>query len=163
MGGIARKYRVSSRLLQEANPRVNPRRLRPGQRLVVPTGGAISTSVARRMSDPKPAAGTNTSGYHRVKWGETLSEIADEYGVSQRDLKTWNKLDARGSIRAGQRLRVAPSGTRATSARTHLVRRGDTLSGLAKRYGVSVSELRRVNGMSDGEMLKAGGSLKIPG
>ena len=150
MGGIARKYRVSSRLLQEANPRVNPRRLRPGQRLVVPTGGAISTSMARRMSDPKPAAGTNASGYHRVKWGETLSEIADEYGVSQRDLRAWNQLDARGSIRAGQRLRVAPPGTKSTSARTHLVRRGDTLSGLAKRYGVSVSELRRANGLSEG-------------
>jgi membrane-bound lytic murein transglycosylase D len=163
MSGIARKYRVSGRLLQDANPRVNPRRLRPGQRLVVPTGGAISTSMARRMSDPKPAAGTNTSGYHRVKWGETLSEIADEYGVSQRDLKAWNKLDARGSIRAGQRLRVAPPGTKATSARTHLVRRGDTLSGLARRYGVSVSQLREANGLSEGEMLKAGESIRIPG
>jgi membrane-bound lytic murein transglycosylase D len=163
MGHIARKYRVSSRLLQEANPRVNPRRLRVGQRLVVPTGGAISSSMARHMSDPKPAAGTNTSGYHRVRWGETLSEIADEYGVSQRDLKAWNKLDAKGSIRAGQRLRVAPPGTKASSERTHLVRRGDTLSGLARRYGVSVSELRRANGMSEGETLKAGESLKIPG
>lgn len=163
MGGIARKYRVSSRLLQEANPRVSPRRLRVGQRLVVPTGGAISSSMARHMSDPKPAAGTNTSGYHRVRWGETLSEIADEYGVSQRDLKAWNKLDARGSIRAGQRLRVAAPGEKASSARTHVVRRGDTLSGLAKRYGVSVSELRRANGMSERETLKAGEALKIPG
>jgi membrane-bound lytic murein transglycosylase D len=163
MGHIARKYRVSSRLLQEANPRVSPRRLRVGQRLVVPTGGAISSSMARHMSDPKPAAGTNTSGYHRVRWGETLSEIADEYGVSQRDLKAWNNLDAKGSIRAGQRLRVAQPGTKASSARTHLVRRGDTLSGLAKRYGVSVGELRQANGMSEGQTLKAGESLKIPG
>ena len=162
MGGIARKYRVSSRLLQEANPRVSPRRLRIGQRLVVPTGGAISGSVARRMSDPKPAAGTNTSGYHRVKWGETLSEIADEYGVSQRELKAWNKLDANGGIRAGQRLRVAPS-SGASSARTHVVRWGDTLSELAKRYGVSVAELRRANGMSARSTLRAGESLKIPG
>jgi LysM repeat protein len=115
------------------------------------------------MSDPKPAAGTNASGYHRVKWGETLSQIADEYGVSQRDLRAWNQLDVRGRIRAGQRLRVAPPGTKTTSARTHLVRRGDTLSGLAKRYGVSVSELRRANGLSEREMLKAGESIRIPG
>jgi membrane-bound lytic murein transglycosylase D len=163
MGGIARKYRVSSLLLQDANPRVSPRRLRIGQRLVVPTGGAISSSMARRMSDPKPAAGTSTSGYHRVKWGETLSEIADEYGVSQRDLRSWNKLDERGSIRAGQRLRVASPAAKASSARTHVVRWGDTLSGLAKRYGVSVTELRRVNGLSAGETLRAGEALKIPG
>ena len=36
-------------------------------------------------------------------------------------------------------------------------------SGLAKRYGVSVGELRRANGMSERETLKAGESLKIPG
>ena len=110
MGGIARKYRVSGRLLADANPKVNPRRLRIGQRLIVPTGGAISSSMARRMADPVPAAGTNSSGYHRVKRGETLSGIADEYGVSQRDLRLWNKLDSKGRIRAGQRLRVAPPG-----------------------------------------------------
>lgn len=112
MGGIAKKYRVSSRLLADANPRANPRRLRIGQRLVVPTGGAISTTMARRMADPVPAAGTNSSGYHRVRRGETLSGIADEYGVSQRDLRRWNNLNEKGMIRAGQRLRVAAPGAK---------------------------------------------------
>ena len=163
MGGIARKYRVSSHLLQEANPRVHPRRLRIGQRLVVPTGGAISSSMARRMSDPTPAAGTNTSGYHRIKRGDTLSEIADEYGVTQRELRAWNKLDAKGTVRVGQKLRVAPSGEKGGSARTHVVRWGDTLSGLAKRYGVSVAELRRANGLTQRSTLRAGESLRIPG
>jgi LysM repeat protein len=142
---------------------VHPRRLRIGQRLVVPTGGAISSSMARRMSDPTPAAGTNTSGYHRVKRGDTLSEIADEYGVTQRELRAWNKLDAKGTVRVGQKLRVAPSGQKDGSARTHVVRWGDTLSGLAKRYGVSVTELRRANGLTQRSTLRAGDSLRIPG
>jgi N-acetylmuramoyl-L-alanine amidase len=119
--------------------------------------------MARRMSNPVPAVGTNSSGYHRVKRGETLSELADEYGVSQRELRLWNKLDAQGRIRMGQRLRVSPPGTNASSARTHLVRWGDTLSGLARRYGVSVSALRRANGFSENATLRAGDSLKIPG
>ncbi len=176
MGGIARKYRVSSRLLADANPKASAKRLRIGQRLIVPTGGAISSSMARRMSEPVPAAGTNSSGYHRVRRGETLSGIADEYGVSQRDIRLWNKLDAKGSIRAGQRLRVAAPGANAapttkaasstkvaSTTRTHVVRRGDTLSGLAKRYGVTVSELRRANGLGESSALRTGGSLKIPG
>ena len=134
MGGIARKYRVSSRLLADANPKASAKRLRIGQRLIVPTGGAISSSMARRMSEPVPAAGTNSSGYHRVKRGETLSGIADEYGVNQRDLRLWNKLDARGSIRAGQRLRVAaPTAKDAPSTKAQRRAHAPMLSGAATR------------------------------
>jgi membrane-bound lytic murein transglycosylase D len=171
MSGIAKRYRVSARLLAEANPKVKPSRLRPGQLLIVPTGGAISSAMARRMADPAVPAGTSASGFHRVRRGETLSGIADEYGVTQRDLRQWNSLPASGHIRAGQRLRVAPPGKSKAgertpageAARTHLVRRGDTLTGLAKRYGVSVRAIRAANGMSEGAMLRAGVALRIPG
>ena len=91
--------------------------------------------------------------------------------MTQRDLRQWNSLPASGHIRAGQRLRVAPpgkskAGERAPAgeaARTHLVRRGDTLTGLAKRYGVSVRAIRAANGMSEGAMLRTGVALRIPG
>jgi membrane-bound lytic murein transglycosylase D len=170
MGGIARRYRVSASLLAEANPKVKARRLRVGQLLIIPTGGGISTSVARRMAAPTAPAGTSTSGYHRVRRGETLSGIADEYGITQRDLRRWNSLRTDGHIRAGQRLRVAPpsrsskiSNQSRLASRTHRVRRGETLTGLAKRYGVSVDALREANGMEEQETLKAGAALKIPG
>ena len=174
MSGIALRYRVSQAMLAAANPRVNSRRLRINQRLVVPTGGVLSTSVARRMSDPVVAAGTSTGAFHRVRRGETLSEIADEYGVTQRELRLWNVLDSRGRIRAGQRLRVvsfdAPrrvipkaQPVARSGERTHLVRRGDTLKSLAKRYGVSIQALREANGLSEREPLRTGSALKIPG
>ena len=73
LGGIAQRYHVSIRLLAEANPRVRGTRLRPGQRVIVPTGGALSTSVARRMADPVEPAASSPSGFHRVRRGETLS------------------------------------------------------------------------------------------
>jgi membrane-bound lytic murein transglycosylase D len=108
MGGIARRYHVSQRLLADANPKVRANRLRVGQRLVVPTGGAISSSVARQMADPPKPAGTSRSGWHRVRRGETLTAIADDYGVTVRELQRWNSLGSSGRIRAGQKLRVAP-------------------------------------------------------
>jgi membrane-bound lytic murein transglycosylase D len=177
LSGIAQRYRVSQSMLFAANPRVKSRALRIGQRIVVPTGGMPSTKVARRMAEPVVAAGTSTRTFHRVKRGETISEIADEYGVSQRELLDWNGLDRRGRIRAGQQIRVSPpdlrpaptaqprDGTPQESAgeRTHIVRRGETLKGLAKRYGVSVQALRTANGMTERETLKAGVALKIPG
>ncbi len=176
MGGIARRYRVSSRLLQDANPKVRANRLRVGQRLIVPTGGAISTSVARQMADPPKPAGTSRSGWHRVRSGETLTAIADDFGVTVGDLVRWNSLSANGAIRAGQRIRVvappeessdhhAVTTTASTSATpgTHKVKRGETLTGLARRYGVSVEALRQANGMSQRETLRAGAALRIPG
>jgi peptidoglycan lytic transglycosylase D len=168
LSGIALRYRVSQTMLMAANPKLKTRRMRIGQRVVVPTGGVVSTKVARRMAEPVVAAGTSTALFHRVRRGETISEIADEYGVTQRELLTWNSLDARGRIRIGQRLRVAAPDTPGTASdsaavRTHVVRRGETLRGLAKRYGVSVQALREANGLAEGAPLKAGVALRIPG
>jgi LysM repeat protein len=126
------------------------------------------------MADPPVAAGTSTSAFHRVRRGETLSELADEYGVTQRELQTWNRLDSRGRIWAGQRLRVkSPYAVRSVAStpepstqsgfRTHVVRRGETLKGLAKRYGVSIQALREANGLGEHDTLKTGVALRIPG
>jgi LysM repeat protein len=124
------------------------------------------------MSEAVVAAGTSTGTYHRARRGETISEIADEYGVSQRELRTWNGLDSRARIRIGQRLRVVspdapvpPPSSPSTDVqlRTHVVQRGETLEGLARRYGVSIQALRRANRLSDRAPLRAGVALKIPG
>jgi peptidoglycan lytic transglycosylase D len=173
LSGIALRYRVSQTMLAASNPKVQSRRIRIGQRIIVPTGGALSTRVARRMSEPVVAAGTSTRTFHRVKRGETISEIADEYGVTQRELLTWNGLDSRGRIRYGQRIRVSASeglavaraepSTEAAAGKTHIVRRGETLKGLAKRYGVSIQALREANGLTERETLKTGIALRIPG
>jgi membrane-bound lytic murein transglycosylase D len=177
MSGIAHRYRVSLRLLTEANPRLRGRTLRPGALVIVPTGGAISTSVARRMADPVEPASSSPTGFHRVRRGETLSGLAAEYGVTVRQLRSWNSLEESEGIRAGQRLRVArppaprrrttvqmASGApKASSDRTHMVRRGETLTALAKRYGVSVQALRDANGMAVNDGLRAGARIRIPG
>ena len=124
------------------------------------------------MAEPVVAAGTSTAAFHRVRRGETISEIADEYGVTQRELRTWNRLDRRSRIYVGQRLRVvSPDAPRTTPSnetpepggvRTHVVQRGETLNGLAKRYGVSIQALREANGLTERKTLKAGRALKIP-
>ncbi len=90
-----------------------------------------------------------------MKRAETLSGIADSYGTSMAALRELNKLKKDG-VWVGQRLKVPAGKTaaapvqakaKAKSAKPskHKVTRGDTLSSIAARYGVSVSELKRVN------------------
>jgi membrane-bound lytic murein transglycosylase D len=179
MGGIAGRYHVSLRLLTDANPRARGRPLRPGQQIIVPTGGALSSSVARRVSDPVVPAASTPTGFHRVRYGETLSGLADEYDVRVSQLRKWNALGESEGLRAGQRLRISPpagpprrvaerlkvstSGARPAEARIHVVRRGETLTGLARQYGVSIQALREANGLSNRDPIRAGLALKIPG
>src|SRR6478672_3225452 len=91
--------------------------LRPGLRVIVPTSGAISASVARRMADPVEPASSSLTGFHRVRRGENLTSLAEEYGVTVHQIQAWNGLGPTEGVRAGQRLRVAPPAAprRATS------------------------------------------------
>jgi LysM repeat protein len=107
---------------------------------------------------------------HTVRKGETLSGIARRYHVSAAQLRNWNHLPKSGTVRVGQKLRIGPSSGGRTGGgqtvvaghRTHTVKKGETLTGLARRYGVSVQALQEVNGIKSGRSLKAGQKLKIP-
>ena len=101
----------------------------------------------------RSSASAGKTQIHVVKRAETLSGIADSYGTSMAALRELNKLKKDG-VWVGQRLKVpagkkaaAPVQTKAKSTKPskHKVTRGDTLSSIAARYGVSVSELKRVN------------------
>ncbi|WP_344553979.1 lytic transglycosylase, partial [Pseudokineococcus marinus] len=95
--------------------------------------------------DRAVAAAASPGGTYVVRSGDTVSGIAARTGTPQRDIIAANGLDARGSIRVGQELRLggaptaapakaAPAPARAGGA-TYTVRRGDTVSGIAARTG----------------------------
>lgn len=102
-----------------------------------------------------------------VSRGDTLSEIATRTGVGISQLRAANGL--RGNlIYTGQKLQIPASGTLATadikvasSVVTHRVSRGDTLSKIASRTGVGISQLRAANGLR-GNRIYAGQKLQIP-
>jgi LysM repeat protein len=112
---------------------------------------------------------------HVVARGDTLSEIATRYGVSVGQLQSWNGI--RGStIVVGQRIKVSSGGSSSgsgtvlastagggssSSTRTHTVQRGETLSSIASRYGVTAADLQRLNGIGNASHIEAGQRLKI--
>ena len=109
------------------------------------------------------AAGVTT---HVVQPGENLSGIAVQYGVSQQALITANNIADANHIYVGQRLTI-PTGQSGTAqpggcARTHTVVSGETLSGIAVNYGVSILTLAQVNSISHTAYVYVGQRLCIP-
>lgn len=156
---IARRYGVSTAALQQVNRIRNPNRIYPGTRLVIPVHGTVPPDTALTA-----VAGGRTSPHHRVtsithvvRRGETLSAIAARYGVSQSNLMRWNHIRNADRIRAGQRLKIYDSTSHWT---TYTVRRGDSLSAIARRYGCSVSDLKSWNHLTSSRIY-AGQSLRL--
>jgi membrane-bound lytic murein transglycosylase D len=217
LSGIAARYRVSARELAAENRIDKQHLLRRGQTLVIPGSMRTVATATPRLADPAdPRAATSyvperkiglpatlagasdAEGRltHRVKRGETLSQVAEKYGVSTAEIREWNRLST-STLRRGMRLKIrrgpetpseaaalaaaeraaadsaqiaalkAPKprkSSRATSVRARAivtVRKGDTLSTIAAQHGVSVSALKRANGMS-GTRIRAGQRLRIP-
>lgn len=174
IGAIARMYRVSSALVTDANPGVRASRLRPGTHLLIPTSFVPPTVEPRVTTGAVGAGHGATTIRYKVRSGESLWLIAGKYNTTVEKLRSLNALSRSQSLRAGQVIRVpaavdtvADPGTArrqiaAAGPRTHVVRRGETLSGIASRYGVGLSTLRSANGMDGDSVLKSGTRLVIP-
>ncbi|HDL7422554.1 N-acetylmuramoyl-L-alanine amidase AmiB [Yersinia enterocolitica] len=138
-----------------------------------------SNAQGGRVSATKPvvagAVTKNRSQIHKVQRGETLSGIASQYGVSMAVLRQNNTLK-NDVVWVGQRLKIPASGVTVAAAAPkavakakpsksqpvkHQVKRGDTLSAIAARYGVSMSEIERANKIKSGNV-QLGQTLTIP-
>jgi len=106
----------------------------------------------------------DTTSTYVVRYGDTLWEIALAYGTSIRELKALNNL--RGNhLRPGQRLVVPVPGQRAApkpdyAGQTWVVRRGDTLSRIARRTGATVDDLREWNELAN-DTIHVGQRLRV--
>jgi LysM repeat protein len=103
---------------------------------------------------------------HVVQWGENLSLIAMRYGVTTSAIVQANGIANPNYIYAGQRLTIpggsstpAPSG----QTTTYVVKAGDTLSGIAYRYGTTVNEIVSLNGLVNPNLIYVGQVLQLSG
>lgn len=164
LSGIAQKHRTSISTLKRINHMGRRSMIRVGQRLNVPI---YPTRRARRTVYRKLAAKPGQK-VHRVRSGETLSEIAEKYKVGLSKVLRANRLNMRSKIRVGQKIvipGVTSSSTRSVSSSKtyHVVRRGDTLIHVAKRYGLSLSRLRSLNDLHSRSKIYIGQKLKLKG
>jgi LysM repeat protein len=155
---IALHYGVTVDALAAANGLSDARRIYTGQRLVIPTQGSSASAT------------TSSSGVHVAQKGENLFRIALRYGTTYQALAAANGIANPNRVYAGQRLVIPGRGTARSapaqptpSGQTYTVRRGDILSAIARRHGVSTWELAQANSIRNPSMIYTGQVLRIPG
>lgn len=148
LSGIALRYGTSVQAIAGYNGLTNPNRIYAGQRLLIPAG---------------PVDNPPSGGVHVVRYGETLSGIAFRYGVTVNALVQANALVNPNRIYAGQRLQIPTGGTPDPRPGSYYtVRYGDTLSGIAWRYGTSVWSIAAANNIANPSLIWVGQRLYIP-
>ena len=156
---IARRHRTTVRKLRRANNiRSNSSFLRVGQRIKIPSRKLMASS--RSSSKRKPAS--LTGDFHTVKKGQSLSLIAKLYGLNLSEFKKFNNIQGQPIIHPGQKLRVKPSKTTQNSKVYHVVRKGETLIEIAKKYNTPLPQLMKENSLHLKSILLTGAHLIIP-
>ena len=161
LGSIARRYGISISQLKRWNG------LRSNTAKV---GTTLKVSNPAKQSKSTTTTTTTTSNekqkYYTVKRGDSLSSIAERFGVTVAQLREWNGIEA-DDINAGVRIAVDASASRRVSkpevkTSTYTVKKGDGLGAIAERHGMTLQEIRELNGLKDNN-IQAGQKLKVTG
>lgn len=150
---IAEQYGTTEAALMELNAIDEPDRIIVGQSLLVP------------MLAPLATAGP---GQHSVAPGETLSEIAKQYGITLDALMAANGIDNPDNVYSGQLLDIpgldsaggSPASDQDAAPEevpdTYTVADGDTLTAIARRFGLAAETLRTLNNIGDADSIYSG-------
>lgn len=159
LASIAGHYKVPESFVEHVNRGKNAV-LQPGDQLFVPSGSVaqlrdgLGSELERRV--------------YRVRSGDSLWTISRRHGMTVAQLARLNGITAKAVLQPGQRLTVSggsatpePTRVAANGKVDYKVKRGDTLSGIARRFAVSVRQLQSWNNMGGSTALRAGQSLTI--
>jgi len=153
---VAMSIGVNEKSLRNLNPELRYRIL-PGDhyRLRIPPG-TTDLLMAKIEQIPVSRPPQRAYVYHRVRNGQTLSIIARKYRTSVKSIMRANNLRRSNYIVAGKRLKIPQRGYKQSSRRivkkprngqalSHVVRKGDSLFTIAKRYGTTTKKIQELN------------------
>jgi membrane-bound lytic murein transglycosylase D len=162
---IARRYNTTVGVLRNTNV-LKSTNIRIGQHLLVPVAAQDASRYAALAKHLQPAGKSSNKLTHRVSQGDSLWKIARRYDVTVNQVTRWNRLDGGALIKPGQQLLIwkkgkAPASGKRVRTVNYTVRNGDSLYRIAKKFNVSINDLRRWNNLAKGKYLQPGQHLKL--
>ena len=173
---ISRKYRTTTALIKNVN-KIKGTQIRAGKYLMIPTATrSLNTYTMSKNSRLSKIQNTKRKGNkqtHIVRSGQSLWSISRKYGVSTAALAKWNGMAPIDTLRVGQKLVIWSSATptvqrvslnetgpnQSLHALRYTVRKGDSLSRIADRFNIRVSDIKRWNKL--GKYLQPGQKIKL--
>jgi LysM repeat protein/predicted nucleic acid-binding Zn ribbon protein len=157
ISNIAKQYGTTTEAILKANGLKSSSLIHPGDELIIPLPIA-DTPTPTTTPTPSP-----TPFVYTVKSGDMLSTIAKRYGTTVEALMDANGITDASSLRAGAKLTIVqpPDYTETMAYETYVVQPGDTLSTVAAKYGMTVAQIKEVNGLK-GDKLNVEQELRIP-
>jgi membrane-bound lytic murein transglycosylase D len=161
---VAKAAGVDESAVRDLNPHLIRGTTPPGRQWEVRVPVGRRAAVLANLEQVEQEIRSATS-VHRVARGETLTHIARRYGVRVDAIRAENPGVNPRALQVGQSIRIPAAGTATSMAsaqpvwRTYRVRRGDTLSHIAVRHGVTVRQLRQWNGI--GTRIYPGQQIRI--
>jgi LysM repeat protein len=129
-----------------------------------PTLTPTPTRTPAPTASPTPSPTTSSATSYTVKSGDTLSGIAARFGTTSKRLRNLNNLSS-DLIRIGQVLKLPGASTPAPApapAKTYTIKSGDTLTGIAARFGTTSKKIMKLNGITDANLIRIGQVIKLP-
>jgi len=173
---ISRRYRTTTALIKKVN-KIRGTQIRAGKYLTIPTAtkslSSYKLSASARKSKIQNTPRSGDKQVHIVRSGQSLWSISRYYGVNTASLARWNGMAPIDTLRIGQKLVIwtkKGAGTQRVSlidtgprqnlqALRYTVRKGDSLSRIADRFNVRVSDIKRWNRI--GKYLQPGQKIKL--
>lgn len=160
---ISRRHHVDVATLRASN-QLDKDVLKIGQVLLIPDAGN-GVSPLKGINRRVASNGASRQEYTIVS-GDTLSAIANKYGVDSKQISSWNKLKQSSVIRPGQKLIVwaktsKNSGQAIIRKVGYKVRSGDSLSLIASRFNLRIRDIAEWNSLKTSQYLRPGQSLTL--
>ena len=174
---LAKRYNTGVDVIRQVN-HIRGSMIRAGQKLLVPTAAKGSKHYAlsseqrlNRIHQKRTGKPGSKQVFHKVAPGDSLWTISRQYKVRVSQIARWNGMAPKDTLRPGQKLSiwVSPSNIKTANLKRdpvvrkvgYKVRKGDSLSRIARRFNVNISDILKWNTVNPKKYLKPGQRLTL--